>query len=195
MDFLSILLIAVGLSMDSFAVSISRGICCKKLKISQALLLATVFGFFQGVMPLIGFGIGQVFAEEIKAVDHWLAFVILLLIGTKMIWESLKKEKEEEKKCECDGDCDKRNFRLKYLVILAIATSIDALATGFIFTPYPDRIIWAVSIIGLVTFAFSYLGVNMGYKFGSRFKFNFEIIGGIVLIIIGLRILIEHLNL
>nr|MBP8903510.1 manganese efflux pump [Paludibacteraceae bacterium] len=99
-----------------------------------------------------------------------------------------------EKTCDCDGSCDKRNFRLKYLIILAIATSIDALATGFIFTPYPEKILLAVSVIGLTTFAFSYVGVNLGHKFGSKFNFNFEIIGGIVLILIGLRILIEHLS-
>lgn len=193
MDFLSILLIAIGLSMDSFAVSISRGICSKRLKISQALLLSAIFGVFQGVMPLIGFGIGQVFANQLIAIDHWVAFVILALIGIKMIIESLKEPKEENS-CDCDGNCNNRNFKIKYLVILAIATSIDALATGLIFTSYPDKISLAVSVIGIVTFAFSYLGVNLGYRFGSKFKFNFEIIGGIVLIIIGLRILIEHLT-
>ncbi|MHB9055833.1 MAG: manganese efflux pump MntP [Paludibacteraceae bacterium] len=193
MDFLSILLIAIGLSMDSFAVSISRGICSKRLKISQALLLAVIFGVFQGIMPLIGFGIGRVFANQLIAIDHWVAFVILVLIGIKMIIESLKETKEENS-CDCDGNCKNRNFKIKYLVILAIATSIDALATGLIFTTYPDKILLAVSVIGIVTFAFSYLGVNLGYKFGSKFKFNFEIIGGIVLIIIGLRILIEHLT-
>ena len=193
MDFLSILLIAIGLSMDSFAVSISRGICSKRLKISQALLLAVIFGVFQGIMPLIGFGIGRVFANQLIAIDHWVAFVILVLIGIKMIIESLKETKEENS-CDCDGNCKNRNFKIKYLVILAIATSIDALATGLIFTTYPDKILLAVSVIGIVTFAFSYLGVNLGYRFGSKFKFNFEIIGGIVLIIIGLRILIEHLT-
>lgn len=190
MDFLSILIIAAGLSMDSFAVSISQGSCSKNLKISNAVLLALVFGFFQGLMPLIGFGIGQFFADEIRAIDHWLAFSILLLIGAKMIFESRKKDKKDD--CECEGDCGKRNFRLKYLTILAIATSIDALAAGFIFTPYPDRILLAMVMIGFVTFAFSYLGVNIGHKFNSKFKFNFELLGGILLIIIGFRILIEH---
>ena len=195
MDFLTILLIAVGLSMDSFAVSISQGVCSKKVRISQAILLASVFGIFQGLMPLAGFGVGQVFASQIKAIDHWVAFIILLLIGSKMIVESLKEKKVEieEKSCNCEGNCEKRNFRLKYLVILAIATSIDALATGFIFTPYPDKIVMAASVIGITTFAFSFLGVKMGSKFGSKFKFNFEIVGGIVLIIIGLRVLIEHI--
>lgn len=194
MDFLSILLIAIGLSMDSFAVSTSRGICSYKLKKSQAFLLASVFALFQGLMPLIGYGVGQMFAAQIRAVDHWMTFLILLFIGVKMIVESLKEKKNEEKTCDCDGNCDKRNFRLKYLIILAIATSIDALATGFIFTPYPEKILLAVAVIGLTTFAFSYVGVNLGHKFGSKFNFNFEIIGGIVLILIGLRILIEHLS-
>lgn len=195
MDFLTILLIAIGLSMDSFAVSISQGVCTKKIRISQAILLATVFGIFQGLMPLAGFGVGQVFASQIRAVDHWVAFIILLLIGSKMIVESLKeiKVEKEEKSCNCEGSCEKRNFRLKYLFILAIATSIDALATGLIFTSYLDKILLAVSVIGITTFAFSFLGVKMGSKFGSKFNFNFEIIGGIVLIIIGFRILIEHI--
>ena len=143
---------------------------------------------------MIGYGVGQMFAAQIRAVYHWMAFLILLFIGVKMIVESLKEKKNEEKTCDCDGSCDKRNFRLKYLIILAIATSIDALATGFIFTPYPEKILLAVAVIGLTTFAFSYVGVNLGHKFGSKFNFNFEIIGGIVLILIGLRILIEHLS-
>ncbi len=196
MDFVTILLIAVGLSMDSFAVSISQGICSKNVRFSQSVLLASVFGIFQGLMPLAGFGAGQVFASQIKAVDHWVAFIILLLIGSKMIVESLKETKIEqnENSCNCDGKCVSRNFSLKYLVILAVATSIDALATGLIFTPYPDKILFAVSVIGITTFVFSFFGVRMGSKFGSKFKFNFEIVGGIVLIIIGLRILIEHLS-
>ena len=115
MDFLTILLIAVGLSMDSFAVSISRGICTKQLKITQAILLAVIFGFFQGFMPLIGFGVGLVFSAELRAVDHWIAFVILFLIGAKMIFESLKHAKNDES-CDCDGECGKRNFRLKYQI-------------------------------------------------------------------------------
>lgn len=193
MDFLTILLIAVGLSMDSFAVSISRGICTKQLKITQALLLAVIFGFFQGFMPLIGFGVGLVFSAELRAVDHWIAFVILFLIGAKMIFENLKHAKNDES-CDCDGECGKRNFRLKYLTILAFATSIDAMAAGLVFTSFPDRIIPAVLVIGLTTFAFSYLGVNLGYKFGSKFKFNFEVFGGIVLVIIGFRVLFEHLE-
>ena len=193
MDFLTILLIAVGLSMDSFAVSIRRGSRTKQLKITHALLLAVIFGFFQGFMPLIGFGVGLVFSAELRAVDHWIAFVILFLIGAKMIFESLKHAKNDES-CDCDGECGKRNFRLKYLTILAFATSIDAMAAGLVFTSFPDRIIPAVLVIGLTTFAFSYLGVNLGYKFGSKFKFNFEVFGGIVLVIIGFRVLFEHLE-
>ena len=196
MDFITILLIAVGLSMDSFAVSISRGLCTQKLKFSQAFLLAAIFAVFQGLMPLIGFGAGQVFADQIRAIDHWLAFAILLLIGIKMIFESVKPDKVNETKRNCNNECncDNKNFSLKYLVILAVATSIDALATGLIFTPYPDRILMAVSLIGITTFVFSYAGVNLGHKFRHGFKFNFETAGGIVLIIIGLKILIEHLN-
>lgn len=191
MDFLSILLIAAGLSMDSFAVSISQGACSKKLKISQALLLASIFGFFQGAMPLVGFGVGWIFADAIRAIDHWVAFGILFLLGVKMIVESLKTSKKEGSG-GCEEDCSKRNFSIKYLAILAVATSIDAMGAGLIFTPYPDKIVSATLIIGFVTFVFSYIGINLGYKFGSKFKFNFELLGGIVLIIIGIKILIEH---
>lgn len=187
MDLISILLIAFGLSMDSFAVSISQGICTKKLLTSQALKLALIFGLFQGAMPAIGYFVGQFFADTIKQIDHWLAFFILTIIGIKMIIESLK-----EDNCECEDKCVKDNFQLKFLATLAIATSIDALAAGFIFTPFPDKILLAVVFIGLVTFVMSFLGVKLGFMFGSKLKFNFEIVGGVVLILIGTKILIEH---
>lgn len=187
MDLLSILLIAFGLAMDSFAVSISRGICTKNLLSSQAIKLALVFGLFQGAMPAIGYFVGQFFADTIKMIDHWVAFFILGIIGVKMIIESLKKED-----CKCDDKCAADNFQLKFLATLAIATSIDALAAGLIFTPFPDKILLAVIIIGLVTFIMSFLGIKLGFLFGSKLKFNFEMVGGIVLILIGTKILIEH---
>lgn len=193
MDFTSILLIAIGLSMDSLAVSISQGVCSKKLQVSQALLLAVIFGFFQGAMPLLGYSIGQLFADVIRSVDHWIAFVILLLIGIKMIIESIKKSKQKDN-YGCEEECTEENFRLRYLTVLAVATSIDAMATGLIFTAYPAMILPAVLIIAATTFVFSLLGVKLGHKFGSRFKFNFEILGGIVLIFIGIKILLEHLT-
>lgn len=194
MDLFSILLIAFGLSMDSFAVAISRGICTKQLIASQAIKLAAIFGFFQGLMPLIGYFAGHFFAEKLTEIDHWLAFFILGIIGFKMIFDSLSKSKKEaECDCEGGGNCKNDNFGTKFLITLAIATSIDALATGLIFTPFSDQILIAAAIIGLITFIMAFIGLSLGFLFDSKLKFNFEIVGGIVLIGIGTRILLEHL--
>ncbi len=193
MSFLSILLIAIGLAMDSFAVAISQGICAKRLRAKQVLLLAVLFGAFQGLMPLIGYAVGLSFAEAIKEIDHWVAFLILSAIGGKMLFEAIRssrKGEKDEEECICE---DKRRFGLKNLTILAIATSIDALATGLIFAPHPEVILSAVLTIGITSFLLSLFGVVMGNKVGKRFNFNFEIVGGIVLILIGVKILIEHL--
>lgn len=193
MSFLSILLIAIGLAMDSFAVAISQGICAKRLRARQVLLLAVLFGAFQGLMPLIGYAVGLSFAEAIKEIDHWVAFLILSAIGGKMLFEAIRESRrgeKDEEDCICE---DKRRFGLRNLTILAIATSIDALATGLIFAPYPEVILSAVLTIGITSFLLSLFGVVMGNKVGKRFNFNFEIVGGIVLILIGVKILIEHL--
>lgn len=193
MSFLSILLIAIGLAMDSFAVAISQGICAKRLRARQVLLLAVLFGAFQGLMPLIGYAMGLSFAEAIKEIDHWVAFLILSAIGGKMLFEAIRDSRKGEKDVE---DCiceDKKRFGLKNLTILAIATSIDALATGLIFAPHPEVILSAVLTIGITSFLLSLFGVVMGNKVGKRFNFNFEIVGGVVLILIGVKILIEHL--
>lgn len=193
MSFLSILLIAIGLAMDSFAVAISQGICAKRLRARQVLLLAVLFGAFQGLMPLIGYAMGLSFAEAIKEIDHWVAFLILSAIGGKMLFEAIRDSRKGEKDV---GDCiceDKKRFGLKNLTILAIATSIDALATGLIFAPHPEVILSAVLTIGITSFLLSLFGVVMGNKVGKRFNFNFEIVGGVVLILIGVKILIEHL--
>ncbi len=191
MDLVSILLIAFGLSMDSFAVSISRGVCTKKFLVSNALKLAIIFGLFQGAMPAIGYFAGHFFADTIILIDHWLAFFILGIIGSKMIIDSLRKLKIK-KTDDCDEECEKDNYSVKFLTTLAIATSIDALATRFIFAPYPDKILLATIIIGVVTFIMAFTGVRLGFLFGSKLKFNFEMVGGIVLILIGTKILIEH---
>lgn len=189
MDIFSIILIAIGLAMDCFAVSISKGICTKKFYFSYTLRIVLLFGLFQGVMPLIGYFIGSYFAEQIKVIDHWIAFILLGFIGGKMLIESFKKREE---KC-CDEYSAKKHFQWGTLISLGIATSIDALATGVILVPYPKLIWIAVAIIALTSFIFSFIGVIIGVYCGNRFHFKVEAVGGAILITIGLKILIEHL--
>ncbi len=186
MDILSIILIAIGLAMDCFAVSITKGITSGKSQWSKALLMALLFGLFQGGMPLIGFFAGVAFTDQIARFDHWIALLLLGFIGGKMIWESLHETEDED---TCTKHCD---FSLKTLVLLAIATSIDALATGIIFVPTPEIIWQAVSIIALVSFLFAGVGYTIGVFCGKRFHFNVELLGGLILIAIGLKIFIEH---
>lgn len=186
MDILSIIIIAIGLAMDCFAVSISKGICVKKFQFFNTFKMAFFFGFFQALMPLIGFLAGKAFIREMSAYDHWVAFGLLSVIGGKMLIEGLK---------PVDPDCDTtpNPYRLRTLLTLAIATSIDALASGIIFVPYPQLIVTAVAIIGCTSFLFTFIGTGIGIHFGRRFHFNVEIAGGVILIGIGLKILIEHL--
>ncbi len=192
MDIISIILIAIGLAMDCFAVSITQGIrshtlCAgsnKRLKNMGALWMALLFGLFQGGMPLIGFFAGVAFTEQIARFDHWIALVLLGLIGGKMIWESL----HEDEKVEEHSD-----FSFRTLLLLAIATSIDALATGIIFVPTPDVLWLAVGVIALVSFGFAICGYWIGVVCGKRFHFNVELLGGIILIAIGAKIFIEHM--
>jgi manganese efflux pump family protein len=192
MDFISISIIGIGLAMDCFAVSISKGICAKKFNLSKTLRMAFLFGLFQAIMPLIGFYAGIGFSEFIKTFDHWVAFGLLSIIGIKMIVEGLKLED-----CNCDEDCkckkDPDPFRWKILLSLALATSIDALATGVVFVPYPNYIWKAIAIIGSISFTFACLGMVIGIVFGKRFTFKVEILGGVILVLIGTKILIEHL--
>ncbi len=179
-----IILWAVGLAMDCFAVSISCGVCYEKLPIRKSLLMAFLFGAFQGLMPLIGWLIGVPLAQKIDNIDHWIIFGILLFLGIKMIYESIK-DKPEGQKMDY--------FSIKNLLLLSIATSIDALVSGLIFAFYPQTILKAVLIIAGITFVLSLLGLKIGNYFKHRFTFNVEIFGGIILILIGTKILIEHL--
>lgn len=186
MDIVSIILIAFGLAMDCFAVSISKGIAVKKIYFSPTLLMAFLFGFFQAAMPLIGYFAGLNFITVIKNSDHWLAFVLLTLIGGKMLWEGIKKHSSEKDERETHP------FHWMKLLTLSLATSIDALATGIIFVPYP-LIVWkAITIIGAISFLMSILGMYIGVRFGKRFHVNVEILGGIILIGIGFKILLQH---
>jgi putative Mn2+ efflux pump MntP len=186
MDIFSIIIIGIGLAMDCFAVSISKCVCLKKFKLKKALRMAVLFGLFQGLMPLIGYFAGFSFAKQIANYDHWIAFVLLGGIGLKMFIEGLK---------PIDPHCEiKTNpFKWKLLLTLALATSIDAMATGIVFVSFPERIWIAVANIGFISFIFSLLGVYLGVHFRSKIKINVEILGGIILIGIGLKILFEHL--
>ena len=187
----TLLLMGVGLAMDAFAVSICKGLSMKKVKWQHGAVIGLFFGGFQALMPFIGWLLGSQFEQYITKVDHWIAFGLLGSIGGKMLSEAIKGDEEEE--CGCCKNTEKLD--IKELFILAIATSIDALAVGitFAFLKYPVG--KAVTIIGVVTFIISVAGVYIGNFFGSRFKKKAEIAGGIILIGIGLKILLEHLGL
>lgn len=182
MGIIEILLIAIGLSMDAFAVSIGKGLSVSKIRLSHALKVGLWFGGFQALMPLIGYFLGSTFASAIASIDHWVAFILLTIIGFNMIREAMSSGCEEIDAC----------FSAKSMFILAVATSIDALAAGVTFS-FTQVDIWqTIAIIGVTTFVFSVLGLKIGNLFGCRYKKNAEFVGGAILIIIGLKILIEH---
>ena len=183
MGFVELLLLAIGLSMDAFAVSVCKGLCMKRLNLRQATVVALFFGGFQALMPL-----GTQFEQFITPVDHWIAFVLLALIGGKMLWDAFH-EDDEELSCPADGKLD-----LRELVMLAVATSIDALAVGITFAFLRVDILTSVGLIGVTTFALSIVGVAVGHRFGARYEKPATVAGGIVLILIGLKILLEHLG-
>lgn len=187
----TLLLMGVGLAMDAFAVSICKGLSMKKVKWQHGVVIGLFFGGFQALMPFIGWLLGSQFEQYITKVDHWIAFGLLGIIGGKMLFEAIKGDEEEE--CECGKNIEKLD--IKELFILAIATSIDALAVGitFAFLKYPVG--KAVTIIGVVTFVISVAGVYIGNFFGARFKKKAEIAGGIILVGIGVKILLEHLGI
>lgn len=183
MDLITIIIIAIGLAMDCFAVSIAQGLATNPQDVAirpKPITMAILFGLFQGGMPLIGYFAGCVFADFFRVYAPWIALALLAFIGSKMIWESL-----HEKKKETSG------WQPQRLLVLAIATSIDALATGVIFIPAPEKVWIGVGIIGLVSFIFSIGGYHIGRYVGTRFRVNVELIGGIILIAIGLKIWAE----
>lgn len=187
MDMLSTVLIAVGLAMDAFAVSIVSGISLKKPRMSHAVVFGLFFGVFQFIMPVIGWYLGSYFAEYIEKYNHWVAFFLLGFIGVKMIVDSLKKDEDNK-----EGD-DVGIINFKNMTLLAIATSIDALAVGISFAVINTDIWSASAIIGVVAFAFSFVGVLLGKKLGTLAGKSMETIGGGILVIIGIKILIGHL--
>ena len=186
MDILELLLIAAGLSMDAFAVSICKGLSVQRLKPRHYLLTGAWFGGFQALMPSIGFLLGSAFDQYISAFDHWIAFVLLAFIGGNMVRESLSGDEE----------CHDDSFGLRTMFLLAVATSIDALAVGVTFALLPDvHILSAVSLIGAATFLLAALGLKVGNVFGLRYKARAELAGGVILILMGLKILLEHLGI
>ena len=186
MDIISLLAISVALSMDAFSVSICKGLATKQFSFKTALLCGLWFGGFQALMPLIGYFLGAQFEHLITAFDHWIAFGLLLIIGINMIREALSDDDEEEESSSCD--CG-----FKTMLMMAIATSIDALAVGVSFAFLKVNIWFSVLIIGITTFLFSFAGVRIGNIFGSRYSKIAEITGGVILIILGVKILLEHL--
>ena len=189
MGILELLLIGIGLSMDAFAVAICQGLCMKKLNWRHAAVIALFFGGFQALMPLIGWVLGSQFAGYIQNIDHWVAFVLLVLIGGNMVREALSPEKEEVA-CAVESKLD-----YKQLFLMAVATSIDALAVGVTFAFLEVSIVPAISIIGCTTFCLSLVGVAVGNFFGTRYKKRAELSGGIILILLGAKILLEHLGI
>jgi putative Mn2+ efflux pump MntP len=202
MSLLELFIIAVGLSMDAFAVAICKGLCMKKISLKKAGIVGLYFGLFQGGMPLVGYLLGVQFESKITSIDHWIAFVLLAFIGINMIRESIESKNEVAVDCSIyentDSSLQGKNadpLAFKSMVVLAIATSIDALAVGVTFAFLKVTIVPAVSFIGIVTFTLSMIGVKIGHTFGSIYKSKAEFAGGLILILMGLKILLEHLGI
>ena len=185
-----LLLLGVGLSMDAFAVSVCKGLAMKRSSVKAGLTCGIWFGGFQALMPLIGFFLGSMFAEAIQSVDHWVAFGLLVLIGVNMLREAFSPE--EDGGC---SECADADLSVKSMFVMAVATSIDALAVGISLAMAGDVAIFAaVGIIGVCTFTLSAVGVGVGSVFGSRFEQKAQIAGGVILVILGVKILLEHLG-
>ena len=189
MGFIELFLIGVGLSMDAFAVSICQGISMTKIKWGHALTVGLYFGGFQALMPFTGWMLGSQFAGRIQQYDHWVAFVLLVLIGGNMIREALSGEEDEAEDAAIGAGLDHTK-----LCLMAIATSIDALAVGVTFAFLDIAILPAIGIIGTTTFFISVAGVAVGCWFGARYKKRAEITGGVILVLLGVKILLEHLG-
>ena len=188
MNIVEIVLLAVSLSMDAFAVALCKGLALKKINLKSCAIVGLWFGAFQGLMPMIGYFLGSTFVDKITSIDHWIAFILLAIIGGNMIKESFDK---------CD-DCKDSSLGFKAMLLMAIATSIDALAVGvsFAFTDFePDWFVYiAFVLIGIITFTLSSVGVKIGNIFGTKYKSKAEFAGGFILILLGLKILFEGLG-
>ena len=188
MNPLELLLIAIGLSMDAFAVAICIGLTMQKVTFKKSLTIGLYFGVFQALMPLIGFALSTRFADKIVAFDHWVVFILLSFIGGKMIFESFNKDED----CDCK---EEKSLNFAQMLPLALATSIDALAVGVSFAFLKVNIVPTALSIGAITLILSMIAVKIGHSFGAKFKSNAELIGGIILVSIGLKILFEHLGI
>ena len=187
MGIFELLLLSIGLGMDAFAVSVCKGISMKKMDWKKACIVGLYFGGFQALMPVIGYFLGTSFQSIITNIDHWVAFVLLGIIGGKMIQEAFQKDKDEE---EYSSDVS-----VKTMLILSVATSIDALAVGITFAFLNVNLLLAITFIGLITFVLSVVGTKIGNRFGDKYKGKAEFIGGSILILIGFKILFEHLGI
>lgn len=187
MTFIPLFFVALGVSADAFAVALGKGLHMRVLAYRNALVVALTFGAAQAIMPLIGWLLGTGLADYIRDVDHWVAFGLLLLIGGKMLWEAIFSKDEE---ADSDG-----TVRVRELLLLAVATSIDALAVGITFAFLHVSILGAVALIGAVTFVLTFIGVVLGHRVGAKFRGPAEVLGGLVLIGIGVRILLDHLGI
>lgn len=185
MSFIDLFITAIGLSMDAFAVSVCKGLSVNKVNIKHYLTVGLYFGGFQALMPLIGYFLGISFSSVVESVDHWISFVLLSLIGINMIKESFSK----------DDECPDCSFGIRAMIPLAIATSIDALAVGVTFAFLKVNIFYAVALIGIITLILSGVGVYLGNKFGAKYNAKAQLTGGVVLVLIGTKILLEHLNI
>lgn len=185
MGILEIVLIAIGLAMDAFAVSVCKGLSMKKMSWKKGIVVAGYFGIFQGLMPTIGYFLGATFETLVTKIDHWIAFGLLVLIGINMLKEVFSNETENYN--------DSVDF--KTMIILAIATSIDALAVGITFAFLKTNILFSALIIAIITFVISLIGVKIGNKFGDKYERKAETVGGLILIFMGIKILLEHLEI
>ncbi len=184
MDLFTLFILAVGLSMDAFAVSICKGLAMKKADIGKSVIVGLWFGGFQALMPVIGYLLGTQFKDQITAIDHWIAFLLLGMIGMNMIKEAFSEE---------DEDTDD-SLNVKIMLLLAVATSIDALAVGITFAFLNVNIVMAAFLIGTCTLVISAAGVKIGNVFGTKYKSKAELAGGIILVLLGIKILLEHLH-
>ena len=185
MGALEILLIAIGLAMDAFAVSVCKGLSMKKMSWKKAIIVGLYFGAFQGLMPVIGYFLGATFESLVTKIDHWISFILLTFIGLNMLKEAFSEDTEN-----CNDNVD-----FKTMIVLAIATSIDALAVGITFAFLQTNILIAALTIGIITFVISVLGVKIGNRFGDKYERKAETVGGLILILMGTKILLEHLGL
>lgn len=189
MGFIELFVIGVGLSMDAFAVAVCKGLGMKMVNWRHAFVIALMFGGFQGLMPLIGWALGSQLTSLIEPVDHWIAFILLVFIGGIMLWDAFRGDDG----CETCG-CAEEKLDMRELLMMAVATSIDALAVGVTFAFLGVNVMAAVVVIGVTTFALSFVGVVAGNRFGARFEKPATVAGGVVLVLIGLKILLEHLG-